>query len=69
MKHTTEEVKGCWVICVQSYLVNGFEVQKGIMKYQTSGRLLSTGNWRMATQHEIDNKGDFNGKFFYYENF
>lgn len=47
---------GYWVICVQSYEVDGVEISKGKMSYHTSVRPIISNKWRRATQEEIETR-------------
>ena len=68
MKHTTEKVKGYWIICVQSYQIDGTEIPKGRRGHHTSKRPVVSRKWRRATQDEIDNMDKFKGNCFNLKN-
>lgn len=59
---------GYWVICTQSYEIDGLEVPKGRMDYYTSTRPIMNPAWRLATQEEIDTKQRFKANWFNLKN-
>jgi len=60
----SEQKTGRWVICTQSYEIEGIEIPKGRMDYHTSTRPIVNKKWRSATQHEIDSKQNYKGNWF-----
>lgn len=59
---------GYWVICTQSYEIDGTEISKGRMNYHTSIRPIMSTKWRKATQNEIETRQYFKGNCFNLKN-
>jgi hypothetical protein len=60
--------KRYWVICVNSYEIDGKEFSKGTMKFHESIRPIINNNWRRATEDEIETKQWFKGVWFNLKN-
>lgn len=58
------DMKGYWVICVQSYEIDGADISKGTMKYHASIRPIISNKWRRATEKEVADMKCFKGKFY-----
>lgn len=60
--------KGIWIICIESYEIDGQEFSKGRLEY--SSRIPLNNKWRQATPDEIENKQRSNkGNWFNLKNF
>lgn len=62
-------MKGTWIICVQSYEIDGVCYPKGRMEYSYAQfRQACSPNWRRATDDEIATKQWHNGNYFNLKN-
>jgi hypothetical protein len=59
--------KGYWIICVNSYVIDGKEISRGHMQFHTSIRPVINSNWRRATLKEIKGIKWFKGISYYHE--
>ena len=66
--HVSGSALGYWVICTQSYEIDGTEISKGRMDYYTSTRPIMSTKWRRATQDEIETRQYFKGNCFNLKN-
>lgn len=66
--HVSGSALGYWVICTQSYEIDGIEIPKGRMKYHTSTRPIMSTKWRRAAQDEIETRQYFKGNCFNLKN-
>ena len=60
--------KGYWVICTESYEIDGKFIPKGRMDYYTSITPIQNPDWRRATKDEIDTRKYCNGNAFNLKN-
>jgi len=63
-KAMNKKFKGYWVICQQSYEVDGIYIPKGRMDFHESPIPIQNEDWRRATQEEINTKKYHKGNFF-----
>ena len=55
---------GYWIICVQSYEIDGEEISKGTMKYHTSTRPVMNKKWRRASSNEVESMQCHKGNYY-----
>jgi hypothetical protein len=60
----SESKKGYWVICIQSYTIDGKDIPKGRMHKHESIRPIISNKWRRATSDEVETKKNHNGKWY-----
>jgi hypothetical protein len=64
MNTLTPSQIGYWIICVQSYEIDGVEISRGRMKKHTSIRPVVSDRWLKATDKEIETMQCHKGKYY-----